>query len=126
MFSLNNLRTHKAADCLTASEVSGDTKSLGTSEPTASTISWLPMLAMHCSARQTLTGLRLERSFLMLWTISLISSLLALTSTDMNRYPCIKKIITGSEWPRLYKALTLVSEVSWRLKEPKDVSERVG
>ena len=87
-FNLNSFRTHNAVHCLTLSVVSGDTNNLGTSWPTASTISWLPMFAMHCRARQTLMGLRLDRSFLMLWMISLISSLLALTSTEMNRYPC--------------------------------------
>ena len=87
VLSLKSFKTQSAAHCLTLSFVSGDTNSLGTSLPTASTISSLPIFAIHCSARQTLMGLRLDKSFLMLWIISLISSLFALTRTEIKRYP---------------------------------------
>ena len=85
VLSLKSFKTQRAAHCLTLSFVSGETNSLGTSLPTASTISSLPIFAIHCSARQTLMGLRLDKSFLMLWIISLISSLFALTRTEIKR-----------------------------------------
>ncbi len=62
-----------------------DTRSFGMSWQKASAMSLEPMLAMHCRARQMWIGLRLDRSFLMDWMTSFISSLLALTSTEMNR-----------------------------------------
>ena len=77
-------RRHRAAHCLTLSVVSPDINNLGISPLKASTISVLPMLAMHCSARLTCTGLRLDRSF---WMIKRMRSLLALINTEMNRYP---------------------------------------
>ncbi len=44
-----------------------------------------PMLAMHCRARDTCTGLREPRSFLMLWLMRLMRSLFWLIRTEMKR-----------------------------------------
>ena len=66
VLSLKSFNTQRAAHCLTLSFVSGETNSFGTSFPTASTISSLPIFAMHWSAKQTLMGLRLDKSFLIL------------------------------------------------------------
>lgn len=63
------------------------TKSLGISLPRPSAISLLPMLAVHCRARLTWTGLGLARSFFMDLMTSLIRSLLALIITEINKYP---------------------------------------
>ena len=76
------------------------------------------MFAMHCRARQTLMGLRLDKSFLMLWIISLMSSLFALTRTEIKRYPWIQK----KKYTSIEQYYSNFNHLGNRLKETENLA----